>query len=183
MLDKIILVHYIHIGTKSPQKAREVMHEVINLYQPKPEDADKIISYWIPIREGESRVECIYPKFAPDQDWFDKAFETLSLANDRFKFYTKIMWEPSAHETPSVFFKIKENCQLELMALLNQVYFSDKSAATLWKSSNRAKSILDAFGVKYDDVYIKAGENGNVELFAEPGLVLGIEAKEEKQNG
>jgi hypothetical protein len=45
----------------------EMMEDVINKFSLKEED--NIISYWIPVREGETRVECINPKLVSEEDF------------------------------------------------------------------------------------------------------------------
>ena len=44
-----------------------MMGNVVNKFSPKEED--NIISYWIPVREGETRVECINPKLVSEEDF------------------------------------------------------------------------------------------------------------------
>ena len=63
MLQKIILVHYINVAGKSPAKAREIMMELRDMVlRASGEDSKEIISYFVPIQNGDSRIECIYPK-------------------------------------------------------------------------------------------------------------------------
>lgn len=63
MLEKVILVHYINVGNKSPQRAKESMSKMIQVFKDSipDEDKEKIISYFIPVTNSETRVECIYP--------------------------------------------------------------------------------------------------------------------------
>jgi hypothetical protein len=73
-MEKIILVHYINIGNIDGKDVSKIMEDVVNKLSPKEED--NIISYWIPVREGESRVECINPKLVSQED-FTEAKQVL----------------------------------------------------------------------------------------------------------
>ena len=53
-MEKIILVHYINIGNSDD------MENIIKKLSPN--ERNDIFSYFIPIIEGETRVECINPK-------------------------------------------------------------------------------------------------------------------------
>jgi hypothetical protein len=65
--EKIILIHYINLGNIDSNDVSEMMENVVNKFSPKEED--NIISYWIPVREGETRVECINPKLVSEEDF------------------------------------------------------------------------------------------------------------------
>jgi hypothetical protein len=65
--EKIILIHYINVGNIDGNDVSEMMGNVVNKFSPKEED--NIISYWIPVREGETRVECINPKLVSEEDF------------------------------------------------------------------------------------------------------------------
>lgn len=85
-MEKIILVHYINIGNIEGKDVSKIMEDVVNKLSPKEED--NIISYWIPVREGESRVECINPKLVSQED-FTEAKRVLDrnqeIVNDIIK--------------------------------------------------------------------------------------------------
>jgi hypothetical protein len=66
-MEKIILVHYINIGNIDGNNVSKIMEDVVKKFSPKEED--NIISYWIPVREGETRVECINPKLVSQEDF------------------------------------------------------------------------------------------------------------------
>jgi hypothetical protein len=58
----IILVNYINIGNLSNEDVREYMYEIIKeLKVSKEKGGDNIIQYFIPVRNQESKVECINP--------------------------------------------------------------------------------------------------------------------------
>ena len=65
--EKIILIHYINVGNIDGNNVSKMMENVVNKFSPKEED--NIISYWIPVREGETRVECINPKLVSEEDF------------------------------------------------------------------------------------------------------------------
>jgi len=65
--EKIILIHYINVGNIDGNDVSEMMENVVKKFSPKEED--NIISYWIPVREGDTRVECINPKLVSEEDF------------------------------------------------------------------------------------------------------------------
>jgi len=85
-MEKIILVHYINIGNIDGNDVSKIMEDVVKKLSPKEED--NIISYWIPVREGETRVECINPKLVSQED-FTEAKQVLDrnqkIVNDIIK--------------------------------------------------------------------------------------------------
>jgi hypothetical protein len=88
--EKIILIHYINVGNIDGNNVSEMMENVVNKFSPKEED--NIISYWIPVREGETRVECINPKLVSEED-FTEAKRVLDrnqkIVNDFINWKTK----------------------------------------------------------------------------------------------
>jgi hypothetical protein len=85
-MEKIILIHYINVGNMDGEDVSKYMEEIVKRCSPKEED--NIISYWIPVREGESRVECINPKLVSQED-FTEAKRVLDrnqkIVNDIIK--------------------------------------------------------------------------------------------------
>jgi hypothetical protein len=85
-MEKIILVHYINVGNIDGNDVSKIMEDVVKNFSPKEED--NIISYWIPVREGETRVECINPKLVSQED-FTEAKQVLDrnqkIVNDIIK--------------------------------------------------------------------------------------------------
>jgi hypothetical protein len=67
--EKIILVHYINVGNINSNDVAEIMKDIVNKFSLKEED--NIISYWIPVREGDTRVECINPKLVSEEDFVE----------------------------------------------------------------------------------------------------------------
>ena len=66
-MEKIILVHYINVGNMDYTNINKFMKEITVKFSPKEED--NIISYWIPVNNGETRVECINPKLVSEEDY------------------------------------------------------------------------------------------------------------------
>lgn len=66
-MEKIILVHYINVGNMDYTNINKFMEEITVKFSPKEED--NIISYWIPVNNGETRVECINPKLVSEEDY------------------------------------------------------------------------------------------------------------------
>ena len=75
-MDKIIIVHYIWVGNAAMDEVEKILIRLKNNFQHHEED--NIISYWIPIKEGDSRVECINPKLVSEED-----FNQAKLALDK----------------------------------------------------------------------------------------------------
>ena len=89
--EKIILIHYINVGNIDDNDVSEMMKNVVNKFSPKEED--NIISYWIPVREGDTRVECINPKLVSEED-FTEAKRVLDrnqeIVNNIINWKTKL---------------------------------------------------------------------------------------------
>lgn len=75
MMDKIIIVHYVWVGNAAIEQVEKTLDRLKNNFQHLE---DNIISYWIPIKEGDSRVECINPKLVSEED-----FNQAKLALDK----------------------------------------------------------------------------------------------------
>jgi hypothetical protein len=81
--EKIILVHYINVGNINSNDVAEIMKDIVNKFSLKEED--NIISYWIPVREGDTRVECINPKLVSEEDFVEAKRvldRNLEIVND-----------------------------------------------------------------------------------------------------
>ena len=74
-MDKIIIVHYVWVGNAAIEQVEKTLDRLKNNFQHLE---DNIISYWIPIKEGDSRVECINPKLVSEED-----FNQAKLALDK----------------------------------------------------------------------------------------------------
>lgn len=65
-MDKIILVIYIYVGEMSTEKAKGVLTRIVEKMQPS---SDSILHYYIPVKKGESRIECINPKTVSEDEY------------------------------------------------------------------------------------------------------------------
>lgn len=58
----IILAYYINVGGMSRQHVEETILNIIAEQEDMYEDTDKNVKqYYVPITEGQTRIECIYP--------------------------------------------------------------------------------------------------------------------------
>ncbi len=73
-MDKIILVHYINVGNVTPAKVADIMGELSKSLG----SCDDILNYIYPIKEGETRVDCINPKLVTVEE-YKHANEVLSF--------------------------------------------------------------------------------------------------------
>jgi len=81
LIEQIILVHYINVGNISMEDVEPFIQKIAIKMRPKPEE--QCHSYFVPIRNGDSRVECINPKLI-GEDEFKKAKDTLDKAQEGF---------------------------------------------------------------------------------------------------
>lgn len=95
MKDKIILVHYIAIGNMEHNKAMMALDKFKNQMKAKEED---VVQYFIGIREGDSRIECINPKLV-DESAYAKAREALDKAQSEFNKLLNELKDESTEET------------------------------------------------------------------------------------
>lgn len=66
-MEKIILVFYISIEGMSLTKAEDFLSKIVE--KSKTNQEDNIISYYIPIKNGETRIECLNPKLISEEDY------------------------------------------------------------------------------------------------------------------
>jgi hypothetical protein len=59
MLNKTILVFYINVGHLSQEEVSNTIERVREMVKPSEKDNDDVVSYIIPVRDQETRVECI----------------------------------------------------------------------------------------------------------------------------
>lgn len=81
LIEQIILVHYIDVGNISMADVKPFIEKISIMMRPKPEE--QCYSYFVPIRNGDTRVECINPKLI-GEDEFKKAKDTLDKAQEAF---------------------------------------------------------------------------------------------------
>jgi len=74
-MDKIILIFYIDIGNLNKQRAEESLARISNMLSRDAEN-EPILTFIIPIKNGDSRVECINPKLVSEEE-YENAKEVL----------------------------------------------------------------------------------------------------------
>jgi len=65
-MEKIILIFYIYVGGMNESQIEGLIE---NLKSNLPEDEPNMLSFWIPIFEGASRVECLNPKLVSNDEY------------------------------------------------------------------------------------------------------------------
>jgi hypothetical protein len=78
--DKLILVHYISVGNIS---YKDVEGHLLKIRDQMSSPKDEHISYFIPVRDSDSRVECINPKLL-DKDEYKIHLKRLKKAEKEF---------------------------------------------------------------------------------------------------
>ena len=75
-MNKIILAYYVNIGNVRPEEAMLVIEQLETKFKD-----ESMVQYFIPIREGESRVECVYPKYVVGEQVDSEMKETIDRLN------------------------------------------------------------------------------------------------------
>ena len=84
MLNKTIIVFYINVGNLSQEEVAKTIDSVRELIKPTEEDEDKVIHYIIPVRDSETRVECINaPTFIADKKMQEEAINRIATIDRR----------------------------------------------------------------------------------------------------
>ena len=78
--ENIILVYYINVIGFSRQQAE---HEIAQMIEDYNEDNPKIKQIWLPVSEGNTRVEVIYPGKVVDEVTLGKIQELIDLMKDK----------------------------------------------------------------------------------------------------
>ena len=121
LIEQIILVHYINVGNISMEDVEPFIQKIAIKMRPKPEE--QCHSYFIPIRNGDTRVECINPKLI-GEDEFKKAKDTLDKAQEEF---TKVIDEVNKKRRvlpkvdPKKVRKLNEGVDKRKQTLLQQI--------------------------------------------------------------
>jgi hypothetical protein len=84
-MDKIILVFYIYVGDLSGTQVEELLDELKSHYFGEWEN-ENTLAYWIPINEGDTRVECINPKLVGPEKYekVSQEIERAKVSLDKF---------------------------------------------------------------------------------------------------
>lgn len=76
-MDKIILAFYVNVGNLSQEGVEIVMKKFKEDFH-----NEEFVQYFIPIIEGETRVECVYPKFITSKKQEEEIEKTTSRLNN-----------------------------------------------------------------------------------------------------
>ena len=76
-MEKVILVLYVNVQGILPKNLDEHMKEMS-----QKSKIEGVIQYFIPIREGDSRVECIYPKYVVGEQVDKEMNDVLERLNN-----------------------------------------------------------------------------------------------------
>lgn len=105
--EKLILVHYINIGNLSIDQVEEFINKVRKM----TDGVDDNMSYYIPVRDSESRVECINPKLV-DKDEYKVHLKRLKNAEKEFMSSLELISDEifaEVYDYDSVLFKLEKN--------------------------------------------------------------------------
>jgi hypothetical protein len=75
-MEKVILALYVNVGQMSTE---EVERHIAKMIKTAP--SEDIIQYVIPIREGDNRVECVYPKYVVGEQVDKEMSDVLERLN------------------------------------------------------------------------------------------------------
>ena len=78
MKQTVILANYIDVGDIPHHEVQAYMEQVINKLQHNPDDTEdiNIKQYFIPVRDQETRVECVYP-IAVTSKYIQEKYESV----------------------------------------------------------------------------------------------------------
>ena len=71
MKDKIIMAYCINVGNANKEEIANHMKEIQKTFL-----SEDMIQYFIPIIDGDSRVECVYPKYVLGEE-VDEDFKAV----------------------------------------------------------------------------------------------------------
>lgn len=97
MLEKIILVFYIKVDSILEEQYMKYMEDVIESVKPS-DDEQFIIQYFIPVRNEESRIECIYPIFLENEEYKIKIEKILTKLETKINDYEQNKSIPTSTE-------------------------------------------------------------------------------------
>lgn len=92
MLNKSIIVFYINVGHLDPEGVSEIIKKVQDMIKPLPEDADKVIQYVIPVRDQETKIECINsPVYFSSEEQVKKYKDEIKRMDDKLDRITSVL--------------------------------------------------------------------------------------------
>jgi hypothetical protein len=85
-MDKLILVLYYNVGNMLDDEINELMGNINKkMFNRSIMNELNAISYILPIRDGETRLELLNPKFIVDNELYDNTKIKLEEINNYFK--------------------------------------------------------------------------------------------------
>jgi len=81
-MDKLILVVYGNVGSLSPNEIQEYIAQV-NRYVASP--TNEYITMVVPVRDQETRIECINPKFITNEEMIKRFASDIKDVNKNFE--------------------------------------------------------------------------------------------------
>jgi len=85
--NKLILVFYINIGGLSISNAASYVQKVQQQFE--SQNFTDLVQYFIPVRDAETRIECLNPQFITNKKIIDDFQKTLKRVDENFKKITK----------------------------------------------------------------------------------------------
>lgn len=84
MLDKTILVFYINVGNASHQEVDEIVSNIRKTIKANKEDEEKIMHYIIPVRDQETKIECLNsPLYISDERMKEDIINKMKIIDNR----------------------------------------------------------------------------------------------------
>jgi len=77
---KPILAFYINVRNMNGEDVSTLVEQIKAEFH-----SDNLIQYFVPIRDGESRIECVYPKYIASDEVKKEIEESTSCFNNRIK--------------------------------------------------------------------------------------------------
>lgn len=67
-MEKIILVYYVYVGDMSPNEVEDFINQLNNGLS-SIESQNNILSFIVPTKTENTKIECINPKLVSDEDY------------------------------------------------------------------------------------------------------------------
>ena len=82
MLNKTILVFYVNVGNVDNEDVSQYIENFKRIIESKEEDKDDVIHYIIPVRDQETRIECINaPMFITSETVSEDIIKKIEATN------------------------------------------------------------------------------------------------------
>src|ERR1035437_3964423 len=92
MFDKTILVFYINVGNSHSDEVGDIIERVRKMIKPLKEDEDKIIQYIIPVRNQDTKIECLnVPIHITSEEHLEKYRAEIKRMDDKLDRITSVI--------------------------------------------------------------------------------------------